>query len=239
VDPWREETHQYEETIKRIKIWMPNVSELVNRLPTIPLNYTPSEEGTVAIQVSLLVLNDMAFANQAVDAFMALWEKGIFATISLPTRLIYELWGAVHYARQTIVQMHKTGNVPKALEKSKRLTLGARSEVQLPWGGITQEKSINVMDFIDSLQDDEPQAKKIYNFLCESCHPSFLRLTMWSLMGPHYGNWSNKRFSEHAHSLITDTLKYTEHALQGISLDTLKTLELALPYIEKDIKSGE
>ena len=236
MNSWEKETYQYEEDIKRIKLWLPDVSEITKKLPSIPLNYTPTAEGCVAIQVSSLVLNDMFFANQAMDAFIVLWEKGMFSTISLPTRLVYELWGAIHYAWQTIGQMNATGNVSRASEISNRLTMGARSEVQLPWGGITQEKSINVISFIDLLKDVEPQAKKIYNFLCESCHPSFLRLTSWSLMGPHIGNWTNKKFCEHAHVLIADTLRYMEGALQGISLDTLKTLELALPYIEKDMK---
>jgi hypothetical protein len=152
---------------------------------------------------------------------------------------MYELWGAAHYARHTIEEMHDSGEVQTPLEKTKRLLLGVRSEVQLPWGGTSDETSIHVMDFVRSLVDTYPQAEETYGFLCESCHPSYLRLTTWSLAGPPLHNWTNEKFREHGHNLIDRTLEAVEQALQGIAYDTTKTLELALPYIEADITHSE
>jgi len=199
----------------------------------------PSTQGSVAIQLSLFVLGGMTFADQATTAFLTLWRNGIFTTISLPARLMYELWGAAHYARHTIEEMHDSGEVQTPLEKTKRLLLGVRSEVQLPWGGTSDETSIHVMDFVRSLVDTYPQAEETYGFLCESCHPSYLRLTTWSLAGPPLHNWTNEKFREHGHNLIDRTLEAVEQALQGIAYDTTKTLELALPYIEADITHSE
>jgi len=196
----------------------------------------PSTQGSVAIQLSLFVLGGMTFADQATTAFLTLWRNGIFTTISLPARLMYELWGAAHYARHTIEEMHDSGEVQTPLEKTKRLLLGVRSEVQLPWGGTSDETSIHVMDFVRSLVDTYPQAEETYGFLCESCHPSYLRLTTWSLAGPPLHNWTNEKFREHGHNLIDRTLEAVE---QGIAYDTTKTLELALPYIEADITHSE
>jgi len=199
----------------------------------------PSTQGSVAIQLSLFVLGGMTFADQATTAFLTLCRNGIFTTISLPARLMYELWGAAHYARHTIEEMHDSGEVQTPLEKTKRLLLGVRSEVQLPWGGTSDETSIHVMDFVRSLVDTYPQAEETYGFLCESCHPSYLRLTTWSLAGPPLHNWTNEKFREHGHNLIDRTLEAVEQALQGIAYDTTKTLELALPYIEADITHSE
>lgn len=235
VEPWQREVYRYQERLTRIENWRPDLSGLVARLPDIPLRYNPSPQGIVALQLSLFVCGGcVAFAGQSVSAFLDIWRNGLFAIISLPARFIHELWGGTHFAWQTLMQMHETGEVEKALVKSRRLVLGARSEVQLPWGGTASDTSIHVMDFVRSLADVYPETQQTYDFLCESCHPSFLRLTTWSLAGPPLQNWTNERFREEGHSLIDRTLQAVEQALDGIALDTIKTLELALPYIEAD-----
>jgi len=85
------------------------------------------------------------------------------------------------------------------------------------------------MEFVRSLKDTYCIAEETYDFLCESCHPSNLRLWTWS---SH--NWGNKVFRERTHTLIDRTLEAVECSLGGITLDTTKTLEVALPYIQKD-----
>lgn len=234
MEPWEEETSRYRKRLAQVENWKPALSSLIERLPDIPLSYIPSTQGSIAIQLSLFVLGCMTFADQATTAFLTLWRNGIFTTISLPARLLYELWGATHFAGQTLAQMQASGEVEQALAKTRRLLLGVRSEVQLPWGGFSDETSIHVMDFVRSLADIYPQAEETYDFLCESCHPSYLRLTTWSLAGPPLQNWTNEKFREHGHNLIDRTLEAVEQALQGIAYDTTKTLELALPYIETD-----
>lgn len=239
MEPWEKETSRYHKRLAQVENWKPALSSLIERLPDIPLSYIPSTQGSMAIQLSLFVLGCMTFADQATTAFLTLWRNGIFTTISLPARLLYELWGATHFAGQTLAQMQASGELEQALAKTRRLLLGVRSEVQLPWGGFSDETSIHVMDFVRSLADIYPQAEETYDFLCESCHPSYLRLTNWSLAGPPLQNWANEKFYEHGHSLIDRTLEAVEQALQGIAYDATKTLELALPYIEADIPPDE
>lgn len=238
MELWEEETSQYHERLTRVREWRPDLSYLIERLPNIPLDYSPSIQGIVAVNLSLYVLGCVAFADQATSAFLKLWGDGLFAIVSLPARLIYELWGGTHFAWQTLVQMQDSGDIDRALANTRRLTLGARSEVQLPWGGTTNERAVHVMDLMRSLADLHPQADHDYGFLCESCHPSYLRLTTWSLSGPILGNWTNEKFREQAHSLIDRTLRVTERALEDIAIEVSRTLELALPYIEADKSHG-
>jgi hypothetical protein len=234
MELWEEETSRYRERLTRVGEWRPDLSYLIERVPNVPLDYSPSIQGIVAVNLSLYVLGCMSFADQATVAFFNLWGNGMFATISLPARLIYELWGATHFARETLVQMQDSGDIDKALARTQRLTLGARSEVQLPWGGTTSERVIHVMDLVRSLVGLYPQAEHDYDFLCESCHPSYLRLTTWTLSGPIVSNWANDKFREQVHSLIDRTLGVTERALNGIATEVTRTLELALPYVEAD-----
>lgn len=222
----------------RVENWKPDLSDLTARLPDIPLSYDPGIQGLAAINLSLFVLGCRAFADQATKTFLTLWRNGMFTTISLPARLIYELWGATHFARQTAAQMQDSDEI-ETLARIQRLLMGARSEVQLPWGGTTNTTSIHVMDFVRSLADTDPQAEETYDFLCESCHPSYLRLTTWSLAGPPLQSWTNEKFRGQGHNLIDRTLKAVEQALQGIAYDTTKTLELALSYIEADRPHNE
>jgi hypothetical protein len=234
MELWEEETARYGERLVHIENWRPALSNLLGRLPDIPLSYNPSKPGIVAIQLSMFVLGCINFADQTVSAFLNSWRNGLFSLISLPARLTYELWGATHFARHTLLQMHSSGDIDKALAQARKLTMGARSEVQLPWGGTTEESSINVMEFVRSLADIYPQAAEVYDFLCESCHPSYLRLTIWSMVGPPLQNWTNEKFREEGHSLIDKTLNAIEQALEGIAYDTTRTLELALSYIDAD-----
>jgi len=224
MELWEKETYGYQERVKHF----------IKRLPDIPLDYTPSEQGSVGINLSLYVLGCLNFTDQAIIAFLKLWGDGLFTTISLPARLVYEIWGATHFAYQTLVEMQESGNVDKAIIRIQRLTLGVRSEVELPWGGTSKEESIHIMDMIRSLADLHPQAECDYSFLCESCHPSYLRLTSWSLSGPVYDNWANEKFRQQMHSLLDRTLGITKRALDGIATEVTRTLELALTYVEAD-----
>ncbi len=235
MEGWQQESSQYDERLSRLRGWQPNLSGLVERLPHIPLSYTPTPEGLVALQVSLFTAAGcVPFAFQSLAAFLILWQAGLLTAISLPTRLAYELWGGAHFARRTLDEMRKSGNIEAALARTQRLLTGARPEVDLPWGGTASEKSIHVMDFVRSLADVCPGAEKTYAFLCESCHPSHLRLSTWFLAGPPVENWSNPRFRQEAHRLIDRTVDALERSLEGIAVDARNALELALPYIERD-----
>jgi len=236
MEPWQKETSRYDDRLAQVGRWRPDLSSLVQRLPSVPLNYSPSPEGLVALQLALFVLlGCLASADESVAAFLHLWRGGLFTTISLPARFIFELWGGAHFGLETIVRMHESGQVDTASGRSHRLLTGARSEVVLPWGRVADAKAIHIMDFVRTLDDIYPQARSTYGFLCESCHPSFTMLSYWSLAGPRAQNWTNERFRDHAHNLLTRTLEAVERALEGIAVDTTRTLQLSLPYIEADV----
>ena len=91
MELWEEETARYRERLTHIENWLPDLSNLSGRLPDIPLSYNPSKSGIVALQLSMFAFECMYIAHQAVEAFLNLWGKGLFTTISLPARLIYEL----------------------------------------------------------------------------------------------------------------------------------------------------
>ncbi|MEW6192644.1 MAG: hypothetical protein AB1507_04735 [Bacillota bacterium] len=234
MERWEKELSRYSERLAKIENWSPDLSAFVVKLPEIPLRYIPSPKGLVALNLSLYALACIRVANQSRAAFLKLWEKNLFAVIALPARFLFELWGSSHYALKILLQMHESGDVNKAMDRSKRLLLGARSEVFLPWGPPVDIKSVHVMDFVRSLTDTYPQAENTYDFLCESCHPSYLRLTSWSLMSPPVHNWTNERFREEAHTLIEHTLQAVEQALEGIYSDVTDILKASLPYIEAD-----
>lgn len=235
MELWEQELLVYGDRVTQVQNWRPDLSNLVERLPEIPLNYVPSTEGAVALQIALFVVSGcVAHAGGAAAAFSILWRNGLLAATSLPARLVLELWGAAHYARQTLEQMEGSGEARRALKTSQRLVVGVRSEVQLPWGGFSEEKSIHVMEFVRSLADVYPEAEGTYDFLCESCHPSFLRLTSWLLAGPVMHNWANERFAQSAHGMIDRTFRAVERALEGISVDAARTLQTALTYIDAD-----
>lgn len=232
---WKREILVYRDRINRIKNWSPiEDSTLLDDLPNIPLNYEPSPQGLAAVRISTYVLNNTFAAHEASKAFVILWRLGQFTTISLPVRQIYELWGSSHYVGQLLSEIDSSKDIEKINRKLNRLLLGARSEVDLPWGGLSEEKSINVMDFIRSLTDTFPEAEKTYDFLCESCHPSFLKLVYMAQAGPLRSNWENEPFNNNGHKLLNNTLMAIETAQKGLAQDTKTTLEAILKYIRKE-----
>ncbi|MBU0580208.1 MAG: hypothetical protein KKA19_03435 [Candidatus Margulisbacteria bacterium] len=76
--------------------------------------------------------------------------------------------------------------------------------------------------------------QKKYDFLCESCHPSFLRLTNWRLTKVPNDLWHNELFKENMDNLITETLSIMLQALNGINLEVEFGFKEALPYIKED-----
>ncbi len=234
---WKVETSIYQERLNKIKDWHPIQGLcLTNNSPRIPLEYAPSPRGLEAVRISLYVMTNASIALEASKAFLILWRTGLTSTMSLPVRQIYEIWGASHYSYKLLNEMGSLNNndISKIQLKTARLLNGARSEVELPWGGLTNEKSIHVMDFIRELKDVCPEAEKTYDFLCESCHPSFIRLNEWSLAGPRLSNWDNEVFNNKGHMLLQYTLSAIEISLDGLALDTKNALELAMPIIRAD-----
>ncbi|WP_243669927.1 hypothetical protein [Methanoculleus chikugoensis] len=221
--------------MEEAKKWKPEFTNLVSRLPKIPIEYQISNEGLLSVQLAVYVLNGcLTPTYQALLAFNTLYEGRILSMISFPVRIMLESWGAAHYANQILVYMEETGDVHRALEKSHKLLLGARYPIDLPWGGKASTKSVHVMDFIRCLKDTYPQVEDTYSFLCESCHPCWLMSTYWSLYPAH----NNEELRNQGIGYIEKVFTSMECTISGITLDVENTLKSAILYIEKDPKNN-
>ena len=234
---WKSEIKKYDKKIDMIINWSPNFSEKIKQLPEIPLTYTPSVKGHIALNIALFTTSGCFFiAQKATKAFYILWKTTSFSMISLPVRLIYEIFGASYFAHKLLTKMQEGGNIEKIKEKTQKLTLGTRSDVEFPWPNTPKIKSFNIMDFIRSLEEIDCEAESKYAFLCESCHPSFWRLTTWNLAGPPLANWDNPTFKKKGHKLINRTVDILIDSQKELNKITKRTLRIAMPYIQQDQK---
>lgn len=239
TETWKVESSRYLARIDKLKNTKDDINRgAIQKLPSIPLEYLPSSEGLIALNIVLYTITCLNLSLNSLNAFVILWEKCLLSSLSVHARQIYELWGATHYAYQLLLEMHISENPKKVDRRVVRLLHGARSEVQMPWGGLTKEQSIHVMDLIRSLKDVYPETETTYGFLCESCHPNYFRLMEWFIGGPPFYNWDNKAFNRNGHNLIDQTLRTMEQALSGIVSDTNKSLEIAIPYIQADLNAS-
>lgn len=120
----------------------------------------------------------------------------------------------------------KSGVVP-----INRLIAGSRSPVKLPWGGETHAKSYSVMKFIQHLEKCEPGTEQMYNFLCESCHPSYFQQSYFWMAGIEDDNWTNDVFREHAHALLEQLILAGERAALGLTKATEHVTAVSRPFI--------
>ncbi len=154
--------------------------------------------------------------------------------VSPLVRLIFEYWGAVTFANDILHELMAGGDVERAVEKCARVTMGARVPVKLPWGAQTEVRSYNVMEFVRRLQEDDAEALQLYEFLCEACHPSFFQHLYFHLASKRYPEegFPSEALLKHAEELLATTVIAAERALQGLYVQSAKTLKLAAPEIK-------
>ncbi len=233
MELWQNETAKYNARLKSIKNWNVDLPNFMRKLPDSPFKGEPPVEKAVAVTIVWFTAGGcVRYADQCVKAFMKLWESGLFSTITLPARLIYELWASTHYALRVLDDVKDSKNLERAHKRTQQLFLGARSDLTLPWGDIPAPKCIHIMDFVRSLSNVYPETQDTYSFLCESCHPSYVQLMNWSLAGPPNDNWSNPNLQRIAHNLIDRTLTAMEMSLSGICEDTTNAFNTASIYFE-------
>lgn len=208
----------------------------VERLPRIPLDYRPSARGLIALNLALFVLNGcLAPLGQASSAFSVLWQAGYLSMITLPVRFAMEASGGVAYAAWVWRQMENTGDITKAHERVGRLTMGSRSPMELPWGEPATLVSINVMDFIDKMcASGMPSARADYEFLCESCHPSFLQLTYWRLANIAVADSINPLLEKRMTAQFERTVALLENACAFARSQSDDLLDTILPIVEQE-----
>jgi hypothetical protein len=224
---------KYDMRIESIKDWDPDAFEYLKQLPDIPLDYEPSPKGLAAIKLSLYVNSALYSIEQANMSFRYLWQERMLIVVSLLVRYMFEVWGGCHYSLNVIQEMQNTDDATRALALSQRLLTGARTEIILPWGGVTKDKSIHVNDLIRLLADVYEEAEGTYGFLCESCHPSSLMMTNWALANRAEFE-ASERAIEYCETWIEPTIRAAEISLAGMSSDAKELLRIALPYIEDD-----
>jgi len=78
-----------------------------------------------------------------------------------------------HKAGLALEKVARGADIDGQVAVADRLLLGAKTELLLPWGGPSTARPINVLDLIRALKDVSPTAMDTYEFLCESCHPTF------------------------------------------------------------------
>jgi hypothetical protein len=235
-EKWKKEVSIYNDRLTWINEWSPLEEEYEEEISNITNDFWPNR-GLRGHENYLIRLEAFRALNYAIrngklgvtisKAFIINWNCGVFEILSLFVRFLFEIWGATHYAKNLLKKMKESEDPLLFSKKFQRLYCGARSEVEDPWGRIVTEKSVNVMDFIRSLEDIYPDAERTYNFLCESCHPNDFMIMYWTMAGPFLSNFENESFSLQGHKLINDTLFAMEKALKGLRLDIKETIELS------------
>ena len=197
---WREETERYRERVETIARWPTQGLKAIPKVPPVPLPHSPGEESWVATIVAITSVGMFTAARSNAASFSLLWREGQFMSISLPARLVFELWGAVRYGRGILDEMaaNKAADA-QLLDRCCKLSRGMMEGSRLPWGAASDLRPIHVSKFIESLKGDDSSNKGVYLFLTESSHPCNNSLTFRYLMTASGGNWSNKVFSKEAH----------------------------------------
>lgn len=242
-ESWREETCIY---ISRLDSAIEVSEKLRNSFNTYwpgcffsTLN--PSNSVRVAIRLGVYANNIFSTSLLVSRELRNQWKKGIFVLVPLSSRFFIENWGAVHFARTTLDRLINEKVVEREESRVERLTFGSRldkqSEIQLPFGGVTNSQSFNVMNFIDSLKDVSEESIEDYNFLSEASHPNFIQSTYFQLAGPPLSNWANDAYKTHGHQLLERTVRAIERAASGIQSDMVHILESATHHANSELKN--
>ena len=113
-----------------------------------------------------------------------------------------------------------------------RLTMGSRYPIPDFIGKPIQIQSLNVMTYIDKLNDDFPNARNMYDYLCVSCHPTAPQLFYWGTMYPDFNN--NDVFRDLGQDMIRRTFDTMRIALDGTKTDIENTFKICLDIEETE-----
>lgn len=247
MENWQKQIERYEARVDQLSEPLDQLPRELIRLPSAPLNYKPSEHGLLYYQICMLVGGTCSSAYELCGSLGALWHSGRFLGASLCARLLLEFWGSSEYLqRQVLQKLDRTGDIGAAGQKLQKLLLGSKSSVRFPWGHMSEEKPINVMDFVREAETAHPGTMANYEFLCDASHPSFVQHTYLFMAGASavgknltMDSWSNSLFAPHAHGIFDRTLSAAESATQGIGASGIKILQSSLPIVLADSESSK
>ncbi len=113
--------------------------------------------------------------------------------------------------------------------------MGSRSPTELPWGAPATLLSINVMDFIDKMgESGRPGARADYEFLCESCHPSFLQLAYWIITNISAADSINPLLEKRMVAQFDRIVSLLEDTFVFVRSNSDELLDTILPIVEQE-----
>lgn len=225
--PWPKELMRYVPRIESAAIIGTKVEDALRTYwPGVfwPENPLP-ERSSTAIGIVIYSIGLFSAVRQVRSTIRDQWRTGSLVVVPLSTRFLFEMWGAIHFSRLTLGRLMVHDALDQATGRAVRLLLGSRSGVGLPWGGVSGQRSLNVLDFIRALGDTCPNAEEFYAFLSDTSHPSFVQNLWFHMAGPPIANWGNALFSEHVHGLLEKTLSAFELASHGTEDDVIAILD--------------
>lgn len=188
----------------------------------------------VALQLLSYAQTNSRIVINVIKNIIKFWHSGLFVIVPLNTRFVFEIWGAIHFSKNTLKRLCFEGNIERERDRTDRLIFGSKkSEVLLPWSGFAEKNSFSVMEFIRSLKDVYYDSENLYDFLSEASHPNSFQNFYFLMAGPPDPNWGNLKFREHAHKLLDTTLIAIERVTKGIQFDLIEISEIGTSYIEK------
>jgi hypothetical protein len=233
-ESWRDILAMFQPRLDALKFPLPETLRILEETMPDWVVEGESNQTFAAFSIQWYARGQFSISLQVTGQVISLWESGGFVIVPLNTRYVFEIWGAIHFACNLHDAFLRGNNLELLDEKLKRLTLGSHSEVHLPWGGMSELKSHNVMDFVRSLIDKEANAVEMYRFLSEASHPNFVQNTYFKMAGPPISNWSNKRFKDIVLPMLDHTLVILEKAVLGMQYDLQKLLPSTLELIRRE-----
>jgi hypothetical protein len=236
-DSWREEIKRYLQRLEKASSVEASTAEMFSELYQevffLKSEPEPLPEARIASRLGAYAGSLFGVATQVRMVVLNQWLSGQFTVVPLNTRFVFEIWGAIHFARRTLERLMKEGDTKREEERIDRLLFGARYPVELPFGTDASLASFNVLGFIDKLEKDRPGAREMYNFLSEASHPNMMQNMWFQLAGPPLANWQNESFKQHGHLLLNKALEAFEAAKGGMEEDVKVILEGGTDYIRK------
>ncbi len=234
---WQTEICGYIPRLQMLPHQIQEAASLLNTLGlTAPMNPTENVRRTILNQLILFNIGSLRVALDLAEAADFLFSIGKITSACLQIRLLFELWGSVDFGSTICGRVCEATDLRDAVTLEgisapiSKLISGSRFQVTLPRGGETDVRSYNVMKFIDHLDKCEPGNAKIYDFLCEACHPSFVQQSYFWMAGSKGDNWTNQAFRRHAHELLEQLIAAAEKATAGLAHATEHVIELVRPF---------
>lgn len=235
---WASEVAKYDDRIAELEKWNPAPPEELKKvLKGYHLDYTNYPKASIALRLALFSRQMLRSSAEQVAAFIVLWKAGLLGAITMPARMLIELWGASLFAKTVLEKLERTDDIEKAFDKIDRLIIGSRSDIDLPWGGKSEVKSYSVQYFIDRLIEDvDASWEQTYAFLCESCHPAFIRSSEWAMSRPAFHNLSNEKFKARFHANIEQTFAALEVASKQVVIAAGELIRATEPIVTEAVR---